>query len=41
MDFDLRICDASYYFVLDFMSMTPDEYIIERIINCENDFETF
>lgn len=41
MDFDLRTCDAAYYFVLDFMGMTPDEYITERIINCENDFETF
>lgn len=39
MNFDLRTCDAAYYFVLDFMDMTPDEY--ERIINCENDFETF
>ena len=41
MDFDLRTCDAAYYFVLDFIGMTPDEYITERIINCENDFETF
>jgi hypothetical protein len=41
MDFDLRTCDAAYYFVLDFMGMTLDEYITERIINCENDFETF
>lgn len=41
MDFDLRTCDAAYYFVFDFMGMTPDEYITERIINCENDFETF
>lgn len=41
MDFDLRTCDAAYYFVLDFMGMTPDEYITERIINCNNDFEVF
>lgn len=41
MDFDLRTCDAAYYFVLDFMGMTPDEYITERAINCENDFGTF
>lgn len=41
MEFDLRTCDAAYYFVLDFMGMTPDEYITEKIINCENDFETF
>ena len=40
MYFDLRTCDAAYYFVLDFMNMTPDEYITERIINCGNDFET-
>jgi len=30
MDFDLRTCDAAYYFVLDFMGMTPDEYIKEN-----------
>lgn len=41
MDFDLRTCDAAYYCVLEFMDMTPDEYITERIINGENDFETF
>lgn len=41
MDFDLRTCDEAYYFVLDFMCMTPDEYITELIINCNNDFEAF
>lgn len=41
MDFDLRTPDAAYYFVLNFMGMTPDEYITEQIINCENDFEIF
>ena len=41
MDFDLRTCDAAYSFVLDYMGMTSDEYNTERIINCENDFETF
>ncbi len=28
MNFDLRTCDAAYYFVLDFMNMTPDECMI-------------
>lgn len=41
MDFDLRTCDAAYYFVLDFMDMTPNEFITEQVINCENDFEIF
>lgn len=41
MDFDLRTCNAAYYFVFYFMNMTPDEYITERIINCGNDFEIF
>lgn len=29
MDFDLRTCDTAYYFVLEFMNMTPDEYLTE------------
>ena len=41
MKFDLRTCDAAYYFVLRFMGMTPEEYITEMAINCGNDFETF
>lgn len=41
MDFDLRTCDTAYYFVLEFMNMTPDEYLTELVIECENDFEKF
>lgn len=41
MVFDLRTCDAAYYFVLNFMNMTPDEYLTELIIECGNDFERF
>lgn len=41
MEFDLRTCDAAYYFVLDFMGMTSDEFFSEKIINCENSFELF
>lgn len=41
MDFDLRTCDSAYYFVLNFMNMTPDEYLTELIIECENSFERF
>ncbi len=39
MYFDLRSCDSAYKFVLDFMRMTPDEFITERVINCECEFE--
>lgn len=41
MNFDLRNCDAAYYFVLEFMDMTSDEYITEYIVNCEKNFEIF
>ncbi|API88775.1 hypothetical protein BKP56_05505 [Marinilactibacillus sp. 15R] len=41
MEFDLRTCDAAYYFVLNFMNMSPEEYIAELNIICENDFELF
>ncbi len=41
MVFDLRTCDSAYRFVLGFMRMTPDEFITERTIECENDFEKF
>lgn len=41
MNFDLRTCDTAYYFVLEFMNMTPDEYLTELVIECENDFEKF
>jgi hypothetical protein len=41
MDYDLRTCDSDYYFVLNFMNMTLDEYITELIIECKNDFEQF
>ena len=41
MNFDLRTCDAAYYFILEFMNMTPDEYLTELVIECENDFEKF
>lgn len=41
MEFDLRTRDAAYYFLLDFMGMTSNEYITEGHINCENDFELF
>jgi hypothetical protein len=41
VDFDLRTCDAAYYFVLEFLNMTPDEYLTELVIECENDFEKF
>ena len=41
MNFDLRTCDAAYYFVLKFMDMTPDKFITELVINCDDNFETF
>lgn len=41
MDYDLRTCDSAYYFILNFMDMTPDEYLTELIIECENSFERF
>lgn len=41
MEYDLRTCDAAYYFVLNFMGMTPDEFITEYTLNCDNDFEVF
>lgn len=39
--YDLRTCDSAYFFLLEFMAMTSDEYIIETAINCDNDFELF
>lgn len=41
MNYDLRTCDSAYYFLLNFMDMTPDEYITELVIECENNFERF
>lgn len=41
MNYDLRTCDSAYYFLLNFMDMTPDEYITELVIECENRFERF
>ena len=41
MNYDLRTCDSAYYFILNFMDMTPDEYITELVIECENSFEQF
>lgn len=41
MDYDLRTCASAYYFILDFMGMTQDEYITELAIECDNDFEQF
>ena len=41
MEFDLRTSEAAYYFVLHFMGMTPDEFITEYTLNCDNDFEMF
>lgn len=41
MDFDLRTCDDAYKFVLEFMKMRPDEYIMDLIVDCDNEFEKF
>lgn len=41
MDYKLITCDSTYDFVLNFMNMTPDEYVTELIIECKNDFEQF
>ncbi len=41
MNFDLRTPDSAYEFILTFMNMTPDEYIMEKKVECENDFESF
>lgn len=41
MDFDLRTCDAAYRFVLGFLGMTPDEFIMEYIVECESNYECF
>lgn len=41
LNYDLRTCDSAYYFLLNFMDMTPDEYITELVIECENCFERF
>lgn len=40
MEFDLRTCDSAYYFILNFMNMTGDEYIKE-LLDSGNDFEKF
>lgn len=41
MGFELRTWDELYYFVLGFIGMIPDVYIMRLVINCENDFEIF
>ena len=41
LNYDLRTCDSAYYFILNFMDMTQDEYITELVIECENSFEQF
>ena len=40
-DYDLRDCDSAYYFVLEFMNMTRDEYVTEWCLNCVGNFELF
>ena len=41
MNFDLRTCDSAYYFVLEFLGMSPDNFITEFNIECEDDFDKF
>lgn len=41
MEFDLRTVDSAYYFLLDFMQMKSEDYIMDMAVNCENNFETF
>lgn len=41
MNYDIRTCDSACQFVLDFMSMTLDEFKREFSNNCKNNFEQF
>ncbi|MEG0641408.1 MAG: hypothetical protein RR515_02325 [Clostridium sp.] len=41
MDFDLRTCDSAYCFVLEFLNMTGEEYIMNYIVECKRNFEAF
>lgn len=41
MDFDLRTCTAANNFVLEFMGMTNDEFVMEFEKNCNKDFGIF
>ena len=41
MKYDLRTCDSSYDFIVDFMNMISKEYLDEWIIGCKKDFDIF
>lgn len=41
MDFDLRTCDSSYLFLLEFLNMESEEYIMDYNVKCKGNFEVF
>lgn len=41
MDFDLRTCDSSYFFLLEFLNMESEEYIMDYNVECNGNFEVF
>lgn len=41
MEFDLRTCDSAFNFIINFMNMTPNEYIMEFIVESNKNYETF
>lgn len=41
MVFDLRTCDAAYKFVLDFLDMSGEDFIMNYVVECSSDIEKF
>lgn len=39
MDFDLRTTDSAYYFVLDVLGYTGEQFIDDYIVECNRDYE--
>lgn len=39
--FDLRTPNSAYKFLLDFLGMTGEDFVMDYIVKCNKDFETF